>query len=164
MRDCGCTRRLSTVPGVPGDAAQLLDLERHRDEGHVLVVGLAVPVAVEALSLAQQLRVLQELPGAGLVIVHVLGRDEGRRGDGLAPPRVRVLLRRVGRVLVLVVVRLSAGDAEVGRARVEAVDSQQVGDLGLSFSACRAITLHIAVIICVRRVHLRSPLALCQVK
>ena len=137
MRDCGFTRRLNTVPGVPGDAAQLLDLERHRDEGHVLV-GLAVPVAVQALSLAQQLRVLQELPGAAacrVTVVHVLGRNEGRGGDGLAPPRVRVLLRRVGRVLILVV-RLRAGDAEVGRARVEAVDSQQVGDLGFIIQCC----------------------------
>ena len=95
MRDRGFTRRLNTVPGVPGDAAQLLDLERHRDEGHVLVIGLAVPVAVEALSLAQQLGVFQELPGAaarGVAVVHVLGRNEGRGGDGLAPPRVLVLL------------------------------------------------------------------------
>ena len=74
-----------------------------------------------------------------LIIVHVLGRDEGRGGDGLALPRVGVLLRRVGRVHVLVVVvRLRAGDAEVGRARVEAVDSQQVGNLGfiIQCSSC----------------------------
>ena len=115
-----------TVPRVPGDAAELLDLQGHRDEGHVLV-GLAVAVPVEALTFAQQLGILQKLAGAACVsVVHVFRGNEGRL-DVLALPRVRLLVRRVGRVLVLV--RLRARDPEVGRPRVEAVDPEQVGNL-----------------------------------
>ena len=81
------------VPRVPGDAAELFDLQRYRDESHVLV-GLAV--SIESLAFTQKLGVLQKLSGVCDVIVF-----RGNEGwvDLFAPPRVRLLARRVRRVL-----------------------------------------------------------------